>query len=219
MDNVTLFPHGVLDYAPKPQVVHKEKIIASYGFFLPHKGLLELIDAFALMIQSGAKVRLRMVNAEYPVLVSAELIQQARAKIEKLKIGKFVDLNTEYLPDKESLDLISEADLIVFPYQETGESSSAAVRYGLASGRPVAVTPLPIFDDVSPAVFRLPGFAPRQIADGITKILHEIDKESVSFQQLEKRANRWRKTHYYYHLSDRLFGMIQALHRKCHVAL
>lgn len=219
VDNVTLFPHGVLDYAPKPQVVHKEKIIASYGFFLPHKGLLELIDAFALMIQSGAKVRLRMVNAEYPVLVSAELIQQARAKIEKLKIGKFVDLNTDYLPDKESLDLISEADLIVFPYQETGESSSAAVRYGLASGRPVAVTPLPIFDDVSPAVFRLPGFAPRQIADSITKILHEIDKESVSFQQLEKRANRWRKTHYYYHLSDRLFGMIQALHRKCHVAL
>lgn len=214
VNNVTLFPHGVLEYASKPRVAHKEKIIASYGFFLPHKGLLELIDAFALMIQAGAMVRLRMVNAEYPVLVSAELIQQARAKIEKLKIGKFVDLFTDYLPDMESLDLISEADLIVFPYQETGESSSAAVRYGLATGRPVATTPLAIFHDVSPAVLTLPGFTPAQISHGITEILHDIERNAANIQKIEEHANRWRRSHYYFQLSNRLYGMIQALHRK-----
>jgi len=214
VDNVTLFPHGVLEYASKSRVAHKEKIIASYGFFLPHKGLLELIDAVALMITSGERVKLRMVNAAYPVHVSAEIIQQARAKIEKLKIGKFVELFTEYLPDKESLDLISEADLIVFPYQETGESSSAAVRYGLATGCPVAVTPLAIFDDVSPTVLKLPGFTPAQISHGITEILQDIERNTTNIQMTEEHANRWRRSHYYFQLSNRLYGMIQALHRK-----
>jgi hypothetical protein len=78
--------------------------------------------------------------------------------------------------NEESLDLIFEAETIVSPYQETGESASGAVRYGLASGRAVAVIPLAIFDDVSLAVFRLPGFVPQQIADGITEIFNGIAK-------------------------------------------
>ena len=214
IDNVTLFPHGIIKYAPAPRVNNKEKLIASYGFFLPPKGLLELIDAFAVMIESGEKVKLLMVNSEYPHPISATLIKQAYVKIEQLKIAKYVKLITEYLPDQESLDLLSQADLIVFPYQQSGESSSAAVRYGLATGRPIAVTPLPIFDDVSSAVFKLPGFSPLQISQGIIQILHEIEKNSENVQRINKIANQWRSTHFYAHLSTRLYAMIQALYRK-----
>jgi glycosyltransferase involved in cell wall biosynthesis len=214
VDNVTLFPHGILEYMPEQKKARKEKLIASYGFFLPHKGLLELIDAFAQMLSSGEKVKLLMVNAEYPVPASFELIQKARTKIEKLNISKYVEMTTEYLPDKKSLDLISDADLIVFPYQETGESSSAAVRYGLATGRPVAVTPLPIFDDVKPAVLNLSGFTPDKIAQSITGLLADIEKNAINIQEVEERANQWRRAHYYHQLSIRLYGMIQALHRK-----
>jgi len=215
INNVTLFPHGVMDYIPTTKVKHKtKKLIASYGFFLPHKGLLELIDAFALMRESGETVELRMVNAEYPVPLSAGLIRQAHTKIRELNIAKHVELITEYLPDQKSLDLISEADLIVFPYQQTGESSSAAVRYGLATGCPVAVTPLQIFDDVSPAVLKLPGFSPALIAQGITKMLSELEKNSLNIQNVRESANQWRKVHYYSQLAGRLYSLMQALHRK-----
>jgi O-antigen biosynthesis alpha-1,2-mannosyltransferase len=215
VDNVTLFPHGVVEYASVSKAVkNKTKLIASYGFFLPHKGLLELIDAFAMMIQSGEKVKLRMVNAEYPVPVSAELILQARTKIEQLKIANYVELETEYLPEQKSLDLISAADIIVFPYQETGESSSAAVRYGLATGRPVAVTPLPIFDDVNSAVFKFPGISPDQIAQGLVHMLSELEDNTENVQKICASAREWRKAHSYSHLSNRIYGMIQALHRK-----
>jgi len=173
-----------------------------------------LIDALALMRELGEKVELLMVNAEYPVPVSAALIQQARAKIEQLNIARYVELITEYLPDQKSLDLISKADLIVFPYQQTGESSSAAVRNGLATGCPVAVTPLRIFDDVSPAVLKLPGFSPTEIAHGITTMLHELKKNPVYIQQVQESANQWRKAHFYSQLSGRLYGLIQALNRK-----
>ena len=76
-------------------------------------------------------------------------------------------MTTDFLPDDESLALLSAADLIVFPYQDTGESASGAVRYGLAIGKPVAVTPLPIFDDVVLRCLTLPGISPKEIAQGI----------------------------------------------------
>lgn len=214
IDNVTLFPHGVLDYSPVPHPGNKEKLIASYGFFLPHKGLLELIEAFSLMRDTGEKVKLRMVNSEYPIPISGELIRTARKRINQLKLSKHVELITEYLSDQESLDLISKADLIVFPHQQTGESSSAAVRYGLATGRPVAVTPLSIFDDVSSAVLKLPGFSPTHIAQGITEILQGLENDASDIRQTHENADRWRKSHFYSQLSYRFYGMVKALYRK-----
>jgi len=215
IENVALFPQGVAEYRLvtefKPA---KEKIIASYGFFLPHKGLLDMIDAVALMRKSGEKVKLLLVNAEYPVPVSIDMIGQAREKIEQLKLGKYVDLITDYLPEQKSLNLISQADLIIFPYQVTGESSSAAVRSGLATGRPIAVTPLAIFDDVTPAVFKLPGKSSAHIAQGLVEILREIETGSARTQLIGENAVKWRKAHLYSHLSIRLYGMIQALYRR-----
>jgi glycosyltransferase involved in cell wall biosynthesis len=210
-----MFPHGVLEYSPAIKARNdKEKVIASYGFFLPHKGLLELIEAISIMVKSGEKVKLRMINAEYPVLVSSELIDTARRKIDQLKLSKHIELITDYLSDEESLDRMSGADLIVFPYQQTGESSSAAVRYGLATGCPIAVTPLPIFDDVGGAVLKLPGFSPAEIAQGLTQIIHQIQKDAPEIQRVREEAERWRKVHSYSLLAYRFYGMVQALHRK-----
>jgi hypothetical protein len=106
------------------------------------------------------------------------------------------------------------ANLIVFPYQQTGESSSAAVRYGLATECPIAVTPLPIFDDVRGAVLKLPGFSPAEIAQGLTQMLDQIEKDTPEIQHTRENADRWRKAHSYSLLSSRLYGMIQALLRK-----
>ena len=219
VENVTLFPHGIRDYTPpriseKSAAVGSKKsnfVIASYGFFLPHKGLLELIEALALLRQRGFDVRLRMVNAAYPVQESADVMQDARARISTLKIRDYVRMTTDFLPDDESLALLSEADLIVFPYQETGESSSAAVRSALVTNRPVAVTPLAIFDDVDPAVFRLPGMSPNELAQGIREILEGVAQNSACIQEKAKNADRWRESHRYARLGNRLNGMLKSL--------
>lgn len=219
VDNVALFPHGIRDYLPpqcaedKTTFLSKKKsfTIASYGFFLPHKGLLELIEAIGLLNQWGADVWLNMVNAEYPDPESAFLIQQAKAKISSMGLDNRVRLTTDFLPDDKSLDLLSTVDLIVFPYQATGESSSAAVRSGLVAGPPVAVTPLSIFDDVDPAVFKLPGVSPSQIARGIQQTLDEIAINSDSSQKKARDASRWRAAHRFVHLGLRFDNMIKSL--------
>ncbi|AHG62792.1 glycosyltransferase [Advenella mimigardefordensis] len=216
IDNVTLFPHGVkggyaLARAQTTNQVNKPFIISSYGFFLPHKGLIELIKATAQLIRQGRNVRLKMINAEYPVADSTNLIAQAQQVARKLGIEDAVVFNTAFLPDEVSLNELSESDLIVYPYQETGESASGAVRYGLAIGVPVAVTPLSIFDDVGQAVFRLPGTQIQDIANGISALMDQIQENAAPVKKVQEEADRWRREHSYDRLSQRLFNMIKAL--------
>lgn len=210
--NTALFPHGIMAtqtaYTPAREAgVH----IASYGFFLPHKGLLELIDAVALLVQQGVDVRLSMINAEYPVDVSSDQIMQARAKIDALGLTGRVRMVTDFLREEDSLAELVQADVVVFPYQGTGESSSAAVRYGLASGRPVAVTPLAIFDDVGEIVHRLPGTTPADLAAGLSALVSAVRANDAVVADTQARAARWRAEHSYPALSRRLENMTRQL--------
>ena len=60
---------------------------------------------------------------------------------------------------------------VVLPYQYSLEASSAALRTAMAAGVPVAVTPLPLFDEAGDAVLRLAGTSPAMLADGIGAML------------------------------------------------
>lgn len=214
-ENVTLYPHGIIDYIPpenNPYHHDRPFVVASYGFFLPHKGLLELIDAISVLRDRGAKVRLNMVNAAYPAPQSISIIEVAKRKIETAGLQQIVSICTDFLSDDQSLERLTRADLIVFPYQDTGESASGAVRYGIASGRPVAVTPLQIFEDVENAVHYLPGQSPEAIADGISALMMLNDSESL--KQKQNNAQQWRQEHRYSKIARRLYGMLIALYRE-----
>lgn len=214
IDNVMLFPHGVLDVhalmskVKKRRKITKQFVIASYGFFLPHKGLLELIDAFALLHQRYSYVRLSLVNAQYPIDVSGRLIDEAKEKISALGLEKVIELHTDFLSDSQSLSLLQKADLTVFPYQETGESASGAVRYGLAAGKPVIVTPLAIFGDLEGLVHKLPGFDPAAIALGLENVMQAIADGTEMAKNIEEAANHWREAHLYPKLAKRLYGVM-----------
>jgi glycosyltransferase involved in cell wall biosynthesis len=216
IDNLTLIPHGVLDYIPAQNKTNvKNNIdsftVASYGFFLPHKGLLELIEAVELLKKQNWPIKLKMVNSEYPAIESSEIIQEAHKKISKLNISDVVELHTTYLEDHESLALLSSADIIIFPYQETGESASGAVRYGIATGLPVLVTPLPIFDDVAAAVHKLPGTSALDIANGIKELARKLRAREDTVIERESSADRWRKEHSYTRVGQRVGNLLSSL--------
>ncbi|TLX59277.1 hypothetical protein DN826_00325 [Stutzerimonas nosocomialis] len=208
--NVNVFPHGVIDYLPPDRSYYSggKALIASYGFFLPHKGLIELIEAVAKMRSEGFDVHLKMVNAQYPAEESARLILAAQDKIRVLNLENVVELICDFLPDEESLGHLAGADLVVFPYQETGESSSAAVRAGLAARRPVAVTPLSIFDDVSEAVFVLPGTDSEALAVGISQLLQDIESRTPQFRNKTNASEKWLASHSYGAVAKRLERLI-----------
>jgi O-antigen biosynthesis alpha-1,2-mannosyltransferase len=213
--NVSLFPHGILDTAIEEAAVreHPLPLVATYGFCLPQKGLLELIRAVALLRQQGTLTRLRLINAEYPAANSAALVAQIRQLVSDLALEDLIDLRHDYLTDEESLRLLQDSDLIVYPYQQTYESASGAVHFGLAARRPVAVTPIPIFSDLGNAVHRLPGVQPQDLAKGICAALSDISRNTELASSVAKDAEKWRATHGFAALSARLHAICTSLGR------
>ena len=213
INNVVLFPHGV--YEPKnisSEWRNKtDFVIGSYGFALPNKGLFELVQAFNILAKKDGRIRLKLVNSEYPVAASGELISLIKQYIEDHDLGDRAEIISSYLTDEASLQHLAKCHLVVFPYQESGESSSAAVRHGLAARRPVAVTPLSIFDDVGDAVFRLVGTSIDDIHSGIMDLMQDIEDRSVRYQSHMKAAEIWRAQHAYPDIARRFQNMLVAL--------
>ncbi|WP_372393883.1 glycosyltransferase (plasmid) [Azospirillum sp. HJ39] len=213
MDNVQIFPLGAMNRTMlSAQHRHNTPVlIASFGFCFPNKGLLELVEAVWILKQQGRIVHLRMLNAEHPVSVSGEEVRKIREMIVHLDLDEQIDFRTDFLSDETCLELLAESDLIVNPYQKTGESASSSVRYGLSVGRPVAVTPLPFFDDLGDAVFRLPGLTPALLAKGIAEVLDHIEQESETATHVEQVARNWVEMHDYARKGQQLVKMAEAL--------
>lgn len=214
VNNVVFFPHGVaaVPCAPPWQATQNNlpkgaTIIAAYGFLLPHKGLQQLIEAFSQLIKDGSNLHLLLVNALYPAPESNQEHQACIALIKRLYLVAHVTLITDFLSDAQCVTTLQQADLIVYPYQQTQESASGAVSVGLATGKPVAVTPLAIFDDVADAVRRLPGIDPQSIADGILDLLQnpQVLKEQAHKTQQWAASRQWPV------LSVRLLNLIDGL--------
>jgi glycosyltransferase involved in cell wall biosynthesis len=210
-EQVERFPHGAVDIAPASldvAIPAGRFVIASYGFFLPHKGLFELIDVCQRLREQGLDIHLLMINAEYPVDLSAALIAGARERIAARGLADRVTLITDFLDDAQSLGYLRHADLIIYAYQNTGESSSAAVRMGLAAQRPVAVTPLPIFDDVGDAVLRLSGTDPDTIASDIAALAPRLRAPDDAIRHTQAQAAVWLDAHRYSQLAETFWNRL-----------
>ncbi|MDR6180810.1 glycosyltransferase involved in cell wall biosynthesis [Pseudomonas sp. SORGH_AS 211] len=207
-DNLMLFPHGVmpppraLELPDEAQALAGRRIVASYGFLLPPKGILQLIEAFAEVAAADDDLYLLLVNAQYPVPESAALAEECRQRIMALGLEGRAQLIDRFLDDRESLAWLSLAEVVVFPYQHTQESSSAAVRWGLLAGKPVLCTPLDIFEDVDEAVYRLPGTDAQAIAAGL--------REHLAAGR-PSRQGEWLRSHAWPAISTRIDGLFRAL--------
>ena len=122
-------------------------------------------------------------------------------------------MHNDFLDDKDSLRLLSDADLLVFAYQNTEESASGAVRYGMATQKPVAVTPLAIFNDLGDAVFKLQGQSIAELASDIRSALNHIQQNQDSAVTIQQRADAWREQHNYRGVAMRLKNLCLGLLR------
>lgn len=212
IDNVALLPPGVnIKNIPPPikSSIFKERfVIASYGFFMPHKGFIELLEAFNLLVQSGADLHLLMVTSEYPDPKSANSILAFRERMDVMGINDRILLEPSFLSDEESLSWLMQADLIVFPYQNATDSSSGAVRVGISSGKPVAVTPLPMFQDVTSVTLPLPGTLSEDMAIGIGDLIQKIRRNDEEIQKVQKMTAHWKVENSFAVSAEKIFNFV-----------
>jgi glycosyltransferase involved in cell wall biosynthesis len=200
-ENVVLLAHGVIDRPTLNMDAVRSllglsdfsPVIGAFGFLLPGKGLTELIHSFALILRAHPEAYLLMLNADYPTPESREQRERCLALVRLLELEGHLRLINEFLDIEETLLLLSACDAIVFPYQRSEESASGAVRLGLAAGRLVLTTPLPIFSDLSEIVYQLPGTEAWEIAEGILSLLGDEDRKTEILQRQRDwvRANSW----------------------------
>ncbi len=201
----TLLPHGAPASAPtrpaRDLPPGSDPVIGCYGFFLPGKGIGPLIEAVAALRPRWPGIRLRLVNAEYDDPSSPEEIAACRAIAETC--GLAVEWHQDYLPDAESAALLAGCDLIALPYAPSREASSAAVRWALASGVPVAVTPIALFEETGNATAKLPGEGAAALAEGLAELLADRDRRA----QLGVNAAQWLAERAVPDIARRLHGM------------
>ena len=136
--NSALLPHGVAApmYRPRPPALvlpaafRRGDYIASFGFLMPHKGVLELIRAFARLAPAHPRLCLLLLTSLYPKDEVLAYHRDCLAAIAESGFTQRICLITDFLPAEEIRTLLSRARLVVFPYQHSAESSSAACASG-----------------------------------------------------------------------------------------
>ena len=162
---VELIPHGCPTWFP-PRKQRRGRVVATFGFLEPHKGLARLLAAAAAL----GDVELLLVGSTRAAWADewfAGLQCSDGAAAERPVPVRRV---AEFLPEDEIARLLAaEADVLVFPYaQPRFAAVSGAVRVGLASGVPVLTTPTTWFSDLGQVTV-----ATDDLATGIARLLDD----------------------------------------------
>ena len=112
-----------------------------------------------------------------------------------------------FLEESKIVSLLSLSDLVIFPNQNSNESSSAAVRVGLASCKPVLVTPIKLFSDVHEIVHFLSGTSVAAIEQGIINFY----ANKMKLEKTIEFKRRWFEQNSFQKLSKKLEGMIEGI--------
>jgi glycosyltransferase involved in cell wall biosynthesis len=131
-------------------------VISCFGFFLPLKGIYQLIQAFALAKSVQPMLRLKLLNSLYAIDASTEYAHQCMRLIGEKNLRGDVHVTTKFLDHEETLRELGDSDLVVLPYVYSTESSSAAGAFAIASLRPVLCSDLPLFDELADVIHRFP---------------------------------------------------------------
>lgn len=219
--NSMLFPLAVYPVCPpiaEQQVQRRQtlglqgkRVVATYGFLMPHKGLFEMLQAMPALLQQHPSIHLLMVNAWYSEAASSAELRRLQQAIQALGLAGHVTLETRFLPEAECAALISLAEVVVFPYQNTEESASAAARMALATGSAIVTTPLPIFRDLANVTHCLPGSTPADISRGVASLLSTFESP-LALNEARQRSQQWAYQHSAEQLAPRLVNILRGIY-------
>lgn len=218
VDNVALLPHGIYEHSVSPERLeaHRQRlglqgsrVIATFGFLMPHKGVAELVEAFAQLAQEDARLKLLLVNSFHPATPSEEEKRRLDQLVDVLGLEERVVRVHDYLPEHTAIELLSLAEVTAFPYRHTQESASGAVRMAIAAGRPIVVTPLPIFDDIAPIVRYSRDLSVPALAEALAETLQACERDGL--EAVAEPVVQWAQRYGWQVLSERLWNLLVGL--------
>ena len=130
--------------------------IACFGFFLPPKGIYELLQAFSAASFVNPRLRLKLLNSLYDVGESYTYAAECVRFLRSAGLGDRVTMSTSFLDQETIVRELADSDLAVLPYENSTESASGAVCLPLASLTPVLCSDIPLFRKLAHVVHLSP---------------------------------------------------------------
>jgi len=121
-------------------------VVGSYGMWNPHKGFREFLETYPdVMIRSEQHARYIISGYAPPKFMYHA---ECRRKFAPYIKNGYIKLYDQYDPFEKIIGRLAACDTLVFYYNVEGHSSaSAAIRDGLAVGRPIICTNSPMFSE------------------------------------------------------------------------
>lgn len=199
LNNISYFNHPKNTYHRRDKMILKKQldldkyfpIILTHGMLNTHKSNLEaVIMAVKDLKKDYPNILYLALNATVPNNINSESEYSILSQLIKNEnLESNILFVTDFLSDEMVLLFIQTSDIIVTPYNEVGESASAAVAKFLFSGAPVIVTDIKMFDDLNNEVIKIDYPESSLIYETIKKCLSNENKNSI--KEIVKNAEKF----------------------------
>lgn len=182
---VVTIPHGCPTWFP-PRKARRGRVVATFGFLEPYKGLDRLLDAAAAV----GDVEVLLIGTTREAWAE-EWLATLDLPVRVRRVAAFLD------EDEIARRLAAEADVLVFPYAPPRFAAvSGAVRVGLASGVPVLTTPTTWFSDLGDCTLRAGSPETGDLAAGLARLLDDtaLRDDLTAAAREHCHAHSWART-------------------------
>jgi glycosyltransferase involved in cell wall biosynthesis/Flp pilus assembly protein TadD len=204
-DQVKVVPHGVDVRDPLSEeerrqlrndlgLPQEDKIICSFGFIQPHKGIEGVIEAVAHLKACGVSSRGCIAgkpNDSDPN--SRPYLQQLKDLAAALGVADRVEFLDRFLEDDEVPKYLQAADLVFMNYQSQYYEASGACSLAVGSGALVATSIAPAFLPFGDAVWHITSGYPPGLAAELLLTNAELRNTIKTKAQEYCRQNSWKQ--------------------------
>ncbi len=185
--------HGTSDTTLRARhgIAPGRQLVLWQGILFPYKGLDLLLDAWHTVEADAQNATLIVAGTGSP-----ELLAEARAQVDRLAL-RHVVLDMRFIATEDLVALYRAADVVVYPYRAI--TTSGALATGVALGKAVVATDLPVFrellTDGVDALLTSPGDVPA-LAHAVLRLLRDPALRALLSDAMREKdfgATSWRK--------------------------
>ncbi len=179
---VVVIPHGATTMVPTPAAARRPGAprLLTWGLIGPGKGIESVVDALSMLRTLDPQPRYEVVGQTHPRVLERDgeaYRDRVRAHAVELGVDHLVTFRPAYL-DRDSLHrVISDADVVVLPYESHEQVTSGVLIEAVAAGKPVVATAFPHAVELlrSGAGITVPHGDPKALAHAIQRVICEPD--------------------------------------------
>jgi glycosyltransferase involved in cell wall biosynthesis len=175
------------------------KLVTSFGFFRPHKGVAEIIQALPDVIRNHPKLFFMFIGGGHrDAPDDVAYYQHCQELTQRLGIARNVDFIYGFVPDEEVSRFLSSSDAIVLNYLQYRNELSLAGTFALSHLRPLITTGTPAFIPLQDCTLQT------SVELNLSNAINMVLGQPLLADYLRKQAELYIQHNSYEHLAELL---------------